>query len=47
MRFVFQLDMLHTFIKVFTSRAEAFTVLYVPEHEIVQEFVKMVLHLPA
>lgn len=46
MSFVFQLDMLHTFIKVFASRAEAFTILYVPEHEIVQEFVKMVLHLP-
>lgn len=46
MGFVFQLDMFHTLVKVFTSRAETSTVLYVPEHEVIQELVKMVLHLP-
>lgn len=47
MGFVFQLDMFHTFIKTFTGRAKTFAVLYVPEHEVIQELVKMVLHLPA
>lgn len=46
MGFVFQLDMFHTLVKILAGRTKLFTVLYVPEHEVIQELIKMVLHLP-
>ena len=46
MCFVFRFGMFHAFIKLFTGKTELFTVLYVPEHEVVEKFIQMVFYQP-